>query len=152
LVGDLDDQRMAMADAQVRRVRVLVDAMGAEEAVREGRKRMGPVGERLGAEARVRFGVNDSMDDLVAAAELLYRVLGIEFDTEEGEDGSVTLLIGSCGLSAGYDGVTCRLMSAADEGMIRGLNPRARLEFRDRMTEESTGCIAHIRLQGAEDG
>lgn len=152
LEGDLDDQRKAMADAQLRRVRVLVDVMGTEEAVREGRRRMGPVGERLGAEARVRFGVNDSMDDLVAAAELLYRVLGIEFDTEEAEDGSVTLLIGRCGLSAGYDGVTCRLMSAADEGMIRGLNPRAKLEFRDRMTEDSNECVAHVRLKGEEDG
>ena len=149
--GDLDERRRAMADAHNRRVRVLVEAMGEAEAVREGRRRMGPVGERLGAEARVRFSVDDSMEDLIAAAELLYRVLGIEFETEEVGDGSVTLHIGRCGLSGGYEGVTCTLMSAADEGMIRGLNPRAELEFRDRMTEDSDECIARIELHEEVD-
>ncbi len=149
--GDLQQRRTAMADAQLRRVRVLVEVLGEAEAVREGRRRMGPVGERLGAEARVRFGVDDTMEDLLAAAELLYSVLGIEFEAEGAEDGSITLLIGRCGLSGGYDGVTCRLMSAADEGMIRGLNPRARMEFRHRMTEGAKECLADITFSEEVD-
>jgi hypothetical protein len=148
LKGSLEERRMLMAHAQSRRVQALVDELGEEEAIRHGRRRMGPIGERLGAEARLRFSVDDSMDDLLMAAELLYRVLGIEFEAEEAEDGSVTLVIDRCGLSGGYDGITCRLMSAADEGMIRGLNPRAQLEFRDRMTEASQHCTARIELQG----
>ena len=144
--GDLEARRRAMADAQRRRVAALVDAMGEDAAVDEGRRRMGPVGERLGSEARNRLGVDDSIEDLVAAARFLYKVLGIEFTDEEHWDGSVTLHIHRCDLSEGYDGVTCRLMSAADEGMIRGLNPAARLEFRHRLTEGASECLADINL------
>lgn len=145
--GDLDARRQVMADAHRRRVAVLVDAMGEEAAVEEGRRRMGPVGDRLGSEARKRLGMDDSMDDLIAAARILYKVLGIEFTAEEHWDGSVTLHIQRCGLAEGYDGVTCRLMSAADEGMIRGLNPAARLEFRHRLTEGASECLADIDLE-----
>jgi hypothetical protein len=149
---DIEGLRRAMADGHVRRVRALVEAMGEEEAVREGRRRMGPAGERLGAEARQRLGVDDSTDDLVAAAKLLYKVLDIEFEAEERDDGSVTLHIGRCGLSDEYDGVTCRLMSAADEGMMRGLNPRARMEFRSRMTEGASECLAEVTFEQEVDG
>jgi hypothetical protein len=144
--GDLVARRGAMADAQRRRVRALVDAIGEETTVQEGRRRMGPVGERLGEEARERLGVDETMGDLVAAARLLYQVLGIEFEAEEHWDGSVTLHIQRCGLSEGYDGVTCRLMSAADEGMIRGLNPAACMEFRHRITEGTSECLADIEF------
>ena len=133
--GDLEAKRRAMADAQRRRVAALVDAMGEDAAVEEGRRRMGPVGERLGSEARKRLGVDTSMEDL-----------GIEFTAEEHRDTSVTLHIQRCGLSEGYDGVTCRLMSATDEGMVRGLNPAARLEFRHRLTEGASECVADIEL------
>jgi hypothetical protein len=148
---NLEELRGAMADDHVRRVHALVEAVGEEEAVREGRRRMGPAGERLGAEARVRLDIDDSPDDLVAAAKLLYKVLDIEFEAEEHSDGSVTLHIGRCGLTQGYDGLTCRLMSAADEGMIRGLNPRARMEFRHRMTEGANECLADITFDGGVD-
>jgi hypothetical protein len=144
LGDDLDHLRRAMAEGHARRVHALAEAMGEEEAIREGRRRMGPVGERLGAEARERLGVDDTTGDLIAAAKLLYKVLDIEFKAEEHWDGSVTLHIGRCGLSDGYDGITCRLMSAADEGMMRGLNPRARMEFRHRMTEGASECLADI--------
>ncbi len=145
--GDMVERRGAMARAQTRRVHALVEAMGEDAAVEEGRRRMGPVGERLGAEARKRLGVDTSMEDLVAAARFLYKVLGIEFEEEEHGDGSVTLHIGRCGLSEGYDGVTCRLMSATDEGMIRGLNPGAKMEFRRRITEGASECLADIELR-----
>jgi hypothetical protein len=144
---DLDHLRWAMADDHRRRVHALVDAVGEEVALREGRRRMGPAGERLGAEARQRLGVDDSTEDLVAAAKLLYKVLDIGFEVEERDDGSVTLHIGRCGLSDEYDGLTCRLMSAADAGMIRGLNPSARMEFRSRMTEGATECLADITFE-----
>ena len=152
LRDDLDDLRRAMADDHARRVRALVEAIGEEEAVRQGRRRMGPAGERLGAEARHRLGVDDSVEDLVAAAKLLYRVLGIDFEAEDHWDGSVTLHIGRCDLSDFYDGVTCRLMSAADEGMMRGLNPDARMEFRHRMTEGANECLAAITFGREAEG
>jgi len=145
--GDLVSRRLAMADAQRRRVAALVDAMGADAAVAEGRRRMGPVGERLGAEGKQRLGVGDSMEDLVAAAQLLYRVLGIELQAEEHWDGSVTVHITGCGLADGYDAVTCHLMSAADEGMMRGLHPGVRMEFRHRITEGASECLADLEIE-----
>lgn len=151
LEGALEKRRLVMADAHRRRVQVLVTALGETAAIERGRRRMGPVGERLGAEARQRFGVDDSMEDLVAAAELVYRVLGIEFDAEEHDDGSVTLHIDRCGLSESYEPVTCRLMSATDEGMIRGLNPSIRMEFSQRMTEGGSKCMAHLDARGGDD-
>ena len=153
--GDIEQRRNAMAVAQERRVATLVEAMGVEEAVREGRRRMAPVGERLGAEARERLGVGDSITDLVDAARVLYRVLGIDFEAEVTGEDTAVLHIHRCALSEGYSEVTCRLMSAADEGMVRGLNPRVTMTFRERITAGSPSCIADLALEvtrGGDDG
>lgn len=100
------------------------------------------MGERLGMEARARLGVGDDMDELVEAAELLYRVLGISLESEEAEDGSRVLTIERCSLSHCYEATTCRVMSAADEGMVRGLNPKVSMTFRERITEDHPHCSA----------
>ena len=144
--GHLAARRRAMSEAHRRRVAALVESLGRETAVRLGRERMFPVGQRLGEEARQRLGVGDSMEDLVAAAQVLYRVLGIHFEAEAREDGSVTLQIDRCALSEGYDETTCLLMSAADEGMVRGLNPRVGMEFRERITTGRPACLADLNM------
>ena len=148
--GSLEERQLAMAIAHRRRVAALVDAIGRDEAVERGRRRLFPIGERLGLEARERLGVGDDVSDLVAAAAVLYRALGIAFDAEEGEGGSVTLSIGRCALSGEYDEVTCMVMSAADKGMIQGLNPRVSMEFRSRLTDGSPACLADLTVEGTD--
>lgn len=142
MVGDLELRRRAMADGHRRRVAALVAALGEEEAVARGRRRLLPLGERLGMEARARLGLGDDLDELVEAAELLYQVLGISLESEEADDGSRVLTIERCSLSHCYDATTCRVMSAADEGMVRGLNPKVSMTFRERITEEHPHCRA----------
>ena len=150
--GDLAARRRAMAEAHRRRVAALVAALGREEAVRRGRLRLFPVGRGLGEEARERLGVGDDIGDLVTAAAVLYRVLGIHFEAETREDGSVLLRIDRCALAEGYDETTCMLMSAADEGMVRGLNPRVGMEFRERITAGGPACLADLTVSQQEGG
>ena len=148
--GDLEQRRIAMATVHERRVASMVEAVGDDEAVRRGRKRLFPVGERLGAEARQRLGVGEDLGDLVDAATVMYRVLGINFEPEERDDGTLVLHIDRCALSEGYSEVTCRLMSAADEGMIRGLNPDVEMTFRERITGGCPACLADLTLRTVE--
>ena len=150
--GDLDRRRLVMADGHQRRVAALVDALGEEDAVAEGRRRLFPVGERLGMEARSRLGVGDDMDELVAAVELLYRSLGIDVTSEETDNGSWILLVNRCALSHRYEPTTCMLMSAADEGMVRGLNPKVELTFRGRVSEEHPHCNAVLMISPTKRG
>ncbi len=153
--GDLEQRRRAMADAHRRRVAGLVEAMGRETAVEEGRRRISPVGVALGVEARERLGVGDDIEDLVEAAKVLYTVLGIEVDTEEaedGEDGSLVLRVDRCALSEVYDPTTCMLMSAADEGLVRGLNPRVQMTFNERITEGRPRCRATLVMVPKGEG
>jgi hypothetical protein len=142
--GSLEERQHAMAVAHRRRVAALVESIGREETIERGRRRLFPIGERLGLEARERLGVGEDIDDLVAAASVVYRALGIAFEAIEGEDGNVVLSIGRCALSENYDEVTCMVMSAADKGMIQGLNPRASMEFRRRLTDGSPVCLADL--------
>jgi hypothetical protein len=142
----LEHRRRAMAEGHRRRVAALVEAMGEDRAMEEGRRRMYPVGERLGMEARQRLGLGEDLDDLVDAARLLYRVLGIEVDAEEDEAGNLVLRVDRCALAEVYDPVTCKLMSAADEGMVRGLNPKVRMTFVHRITEGRPCCRADLRI------
>ncbi len=150
--GDLDQRRRAMADAHQRRVTALVEAMGEEAAVEEGRMRISPVGVALGIEARERLGVGDDIEDLVEAAKVVYTVLGIEVDKEEGEDGTLVLRVDRCALSEVYDPITCRLMSAADEGLVRGLNPRVQMTFNERITEGRPRCRADLVMVPKGEG
>jgi hypothetical protein len=148
----LEGHRRAMANGHRRRVTALVEALGHDRAVEEGRRRMFPAGERLGMEARQRLGLEDDLDDLVAAAKLIYKVLGIEVDDHEGEDGTVVLVIDRCALAEVYDPVTCMMMSAADEGMVRGLNPGVSMTFIERITEGRPQCKADLVVRSVRKG
>ena len=149
--GDLDQRRRAMAGAHQRRVSALVEAMGEEAAIEEGRRRISPVGVALGIEARERLGVGDDIEDLVEAAKVVYTVLGIEVDKEEGEDGTLVLRVDRCALAEVYDPTTCRLMSAADEGLVRGLNPNVQMTFNERITEGQPQCRADLVMTTATE-
>ncbi len=150
LEGGLEERRAAMARSQCARVAALLEALGREEAVRAGRKALFPVGEQLGREARERLGAGGGIGDLVRAAKILYRVLGIRFRVTEGRAGETKLCIDRCALAEHYSREACMILSAADEGVVRGLNPAVRMEFMERITEGARECVARLTLGGGE--
>jgi len=143
--GGLGQRRTAMASAQNARVKALVEALGRDRAVEAGREALFPVGKRLGAEARDELGVGDGPDDLERAARILYRALGIDFTLERGADGSMALRVHRCALAGHYSTEACEILSAADEGVVAGLNPRYSMRFEQRMTAGPAECLACIR-------
>jgi hypothetical protein len=137
-----------MAAAHNARVNALVEALGRERAVREGREALFPVGVMLGKEAKKRLGVGDGPDDLERAARILYRALGIEFTLEKRPDGAMMMRVHRCALAGHYTPEACEVLSAADEGVVSGLNPKLAMRFVQRMTGGSAVCIACIREVG----
>lgn len=145
--GDgLEDRRDAMAAAHEARIAALTAAVGRERAVNLARETLFRVGLELGGEARERLGVGDSVGDLVRAARVLYRVLGIDFHIERHGAGGWVMRVDRCALASRYSDGTCLALSAADEGVVRGLNPRASLAFEERLAGGAPACVARIHL------
>ena len=142
---DLDGRRVEMAAMHRERVDLLVKCLGVERAVELGRERLFDVGIRLGEEARTRLGVGDSLDDILRAARILYQVLGIEFTFEPGEGGG-TMYVHRCALSRCYSELTCRVMSATDEGVLRGLAPSLEMEFIRTIPGGAKRCEAKVLI------
>lgn len=140
--GNLDERRRTMANAHNVRVKALIETLGYEKAVKTGRKYLFKAGLKLGREARERLGVNRSLSDLVMAARVLYDVLGIEFKVEYGDE--VMIIIDKCSLSQDYSPDTCLILSAADEGVVQGLNENIKMNFTQRMTEGPSECLACV--------
>jgi hypothetical protein len=147
----LEDRRASMAEAHNKRVSALIDTLGAEEAVMVGREPMFKVGVQLGQEARRRLGVGTGMKDLVRAARIMYKVLGIEFKIEWNTLGGVTMRVSRCSLADSYSLEACMILSAADEGVVRGLNPCISMRFTERITSGSPVCVACIDRVIAEE-
>jgi hypothetical protein len=148
--GSLEQRRAAMAVAQNARVEALVGAIGREEAIRLGRSSLHEVGVGLGREVRRRLGVGDDPMDLVRAARLLYRVLGIGFRVEwQGGDKAV-LLVDRCALAESYSDEACLVLSAVDEGVVRGLSPRLGMSFEERIAAGAPRCVACINADSFE--
>ncbi len=144
--GNLEKRRKLMATAHNVRVRALIHAVGYDEALKIGRNALFEAGLKLGREARERLHVGDSFQDLIQAARILYRVLGIEFEiNQQGE--YINLIVKKCSLSHYYLPETCRILSAADEGVVQGLNENIHLNFTERMTDGCSECIAHIHKE-----
>ncbi len=137
------DFREAMAAKHARLVRLLVERKGLEAGVNEGREAMHAAGVDLGSRLRSRLRLDDGEDDLLAAARLLYRMLGIGFDVERDGRGA-RILVRGCSLSGGYGPLTCEVISAMDEGVVEGLNPRARMTFTRRNSPSSCLCEAGL--------
>jgi len=146
--GNLERRRAAMASAHNARVKALVEALGRDRAVEAGRKALFPIGKRLGEEARERLGVGDGPDDLERAARILYRALGIDFTLEKREGGTMLMRVHRCALSHHYTEESCLILSAADEGVVAGLNPRYAMRFQQRMTGGPAECRALITEAG----
>jgi len=135
-----------MAYAHNIRVKALLKALGEEDALKIGRNALFKAGMKLGQEARQRLGVGDSLQDLIRAARVLYRVLGIEFRVQQSGD-EVFMIVEKCSLSSYYTAMTCKILSAVDEGVVQGLNPNINLNFTERMTDGPSECVACISYE-----
>ncbi|XHH09100.1 MAG: L-2-amino-thiazoline-4-carboxylic acid hydrolase [Candidatus Bathyarchaeia archaeon] len=144
LSKSIDEQRLNMAQTHVKMVEALQKAVGQEKAVRLGRAALFSVGENLGQQTRVRLGVGDNRRDLVKAARILYRVLGINFRIEQADGTNVEVTIDRCALAKKYSKLTCEVLSATDEGVIKGLQPDVRLKFNQYMTSGCENCKANL--------
>ena len=139
-------QRAIMAQTQARMVETLEDALGHEEAVRLGREVLFSVGENLGMQTRSRLGIGDSQRDLIRAAKVLYRVLGIQFHIDWIDKSNAVAIINRCALSEKYSELSCKVLSATDEGVMQGLQPNVSMRFTQYMTGGCKNCKASIRF------
>jgi len=146
LAGSVEECRAAMALNHNRVVDALVDAVGEEYAITLGRRALYSAGLNIGEESRTRLGVGNGMEDLIMAAQVLYRVLGITFIVREGDNG-LMMVVQRCALSKWYSERTCKVLSAADEGVIRGLNHRVGMKFEQMITSGCPACLARIWLE-----
>ncbi len=145
--GTPAQRRAAMSQAHARRVDALVEALGQEQAVALGRAALFPVGQQLGREVRSRLRVGTSAADLLQAARVLYRVLGIEFTVRWEQGRPAFLCVHRCALAEHYTGVTCRVLSATDEGVVQGLNPDVEMHFEEYLTAGATCCLARLEAR-----
>ena len=144
--GNLKERRTVMATGQNLRVNTLVDAMGLEKALELGRDEMFKAGYKMGCEAQKRLGVGRNIKDAIVAARILYKVLGINFTVEESGE-NIVIRVKSCELAAQYSPETCKIMSAADEGVLKGLNKYMDMKFIKRITEGAEECTACINSE-----
>jgi len=146
LVGSIDDCRAAMASNHNLLVDSLIDVVGERDAISLGRRALYSIGLSIGEETRTRLGVGDGMEDLIIAARVLYRVLGITFLVRASNDEFV-MVVQRCALSNWYSERTCKVLSATDEGVIRGLNPRVGMRFGQTITSGCPTCLARIWVE-----
>jgi hypothetical protein len=83
------------------------------------------------------FGVASSQD-VMDAAQVVYRALGIAFDGDS--CGEIT--ISDCFFSRVYRPAACRVMSALDAGLLAGLSGGKHLVFSQRITDGYPCCRA----------
>jgi len=143
---NIQQQRAAMAQTQARLVKTLVATIGHEEAIKLGRKALFLVGQDIGKQSRSKLGVSDNPKDLTKAAKILYRILGIEFHLEWLDNSNARAIIDRCALAEQYSKLTCEVLSATDEGVMKGLQPSVTMKFKEYMTSGCQKCRADIRL------
>lgn len=143
--GSVDERRAAMVSNHNVLLKALIHGVGRDKAVEVGRKTLFRVGVRMGEETRKRLGVGNSINDIVMAAKVLYRVLGIGFIVHGG-GGEYRIEVHRCALSAHYSEQTCAVLSAVDEGVVRGLNPLASMRFESKITSGFPTCLASVRI------
>ena len=139
-----------MAQTHVKLVEKLEATLGHEKAVTLGREALFLVGENLGKQTHNRLGIGDNSNDLTKAAKILYRVLGIDFHIEWLDKSNAKVVIDRCALAEHYSKLTCEVLSATDEGVIKGLQPNAQMQFREYMTSGCKKCKADIHFNEKE--
>lgn len=143
--GNLEERRLMMAEYHNIRLKRLIEKLGFEDALIIGRAELYKAGYAMGRDTRKRLGVK-TIKDAILAAHILYKVLGINFTTEENGD-HIILRIKSCELANQYSLETCKIMSAADEGVLNGLHKKLGMKFIKRITEGAEECTACIKVK-----
>lgn len=132
-------------------VQTMINSMGRDKSIELGRKAMFKEGLSLGHKFRNILGVSNKVEDLIAASKILYKVLGIEFSVKEinntNNDTEMLMIVNRCTLSEYYTSDTCMILSAADEGVVQGLNPHIKMNFTERITEGAQCCLASLYLE-----
>ncbi len=148
--ASIEGQRAAMAQTHAQLVEALEAAVGREQAEKRCRELLFAVGRNLGEETRSRLGVGNSQKDLIRAAKILYRILGIRFELERIGNRRLQLIVDRCALVDQYSALTCEVLSATDEGVITGLQPRATMRFAQYMTDGCRTCTADVHFNEVE--
>lgn len=143
----VEGRRADMALGHRMRAEALVEALGEERAVALARDALFKTGVELGKDARERLRMDGSAEDLVRAAKVMYRVLGIDLSLYDSPEGK-RMEVHRCALARHYTSATCRMLSAVDEGTVTGLDPRAEMRFQERITGGAPRCVAAIRFGG----
>lgn len=139
-----------MAKTHTELVKALEAAVGHDKAVGLGREALFSVGQEIGRQTRSKLGVGDNPKDLTRAAKVLYRVLGIEFHIEWLDDSNAVAIIDRCALAQQYSKLTCRVLSATDEGVINGLQPNVTMHFKEYLTGGCKNCRADLHFNPKE--
>ncbi|HVO77950.1 MAG TPA: hypothetical protein VMS79_03685 [Methanomassiliicoccales archaeon] len=146
---DVEAIRLRMAKGHKERIKILTEAVGKEKGIELARTALFEAGKALGENARSRLGVKDTNEDLLIAARLIYRILGIDIEMTFDEKGG-QMRVTRCALSKEYDEEACVVMSATDEGMISGLSGRAKMKFKDHIPGGALCCTARIEFSEGE--
>jgi hypothetical protein len=147
LKGSLAEKRNNMTEIHNELVETLINTMGHDKAIKKGREVMFKEGFSLGQKFKGTLGVGNSLDDLIRAAKILYKVLGIEFSIEQTEKDEMVMIVNHCSLSEYYTSETCQVLSAADEGVVQGLNHCIKMRFTKSITEGAPCCLASLQLE-----
>jgi len=147
----LKEQRAKMAQTHAKLVEALEAAVGYEKTVALGRESLFAVGVNLGKQTRGKLGVGDNPKDLIKAAKILYRILGIEFNLEWIDGSNAVAIINHCALAEHYSKLTCEVLSATDEGVIKGLQPNVTMQFAQYMTSGCRNCRANVQFNTKEN-
>jgi hypothetical protein len=99
----------------------------------------------LGKKYKQRFHIK-TFDEALEAGRILYRIFGIEFQSNA--QGMIT--INSCFFSKYYSPITCWIISSLDEGIMAGLSGGGKLKFSQRITEGYDCCSARLAIQENE--
>jgi hypothetical protein len=143
---NIQQQRAVMAQTQAKLVEKLEMAVGHDEAVKQGREALFLVGQNLGKQIRGKLGVGNNKKDLIKAAKILYQILGIEFYLEWRDNSNAEAVIDRCALSEHYSKLTCEVLSATDEGVMKGLQPNVTMRFQEYITANCRHCVANIHF------
>ncbi len=145
LKGSLKEQRLIMAKNHNTRLDNLIEVLGFDKALKVGREELFNAGYMIGCDVKKRLKVKN-VNDAIIALHIIYSVLGINFIVEEKEKGMI-LRIKYCELSTLYSFETCEIMSAVDEGVLKGLNNQLSMNFETKITEGAEECTACIKIK-----
>ena len=146
LKGNLNHIRLKMIQGHEIRVKALENLLGKERSIELARPAMFEVGYRLGLEFKKKLSIKDDLEEVMIAAHILYKVLGIEFEFQDNKT-DPHIIISHCELASYYSPLSCHILSGADEGVLKGLNPTFEMKFIKRITEGASCCKARLKLK-----